>query len=173
MGGPGDARAVFRVREAVEADFSHIGGIAEAAGLFPAAMLDSMIAGYLGRRTRDIWLVADAGGYVQGFATCRPEPLTDGTWNLLVIAVDPAVQRSGHGSALLAAIETRVADGGAHLLVIETSDAAEQAAARAFYAVRGYREEARISGFWAPGIAKVIFTKVISGRVAAAESGFG
>ncbi len=65
----------------------------------------------------DLWLVsADA----TGFAFAAPERLTEGTWNLLALAVRPDRQGAGLGSALIHAVEAALRQRGARLLLIET-----------------------------------------------------
>ncbi|HAG84099.1 MAG TPA: GNAT family N-acetyltransferase, partial [Cyanobacteria bacterium UBA12227] len=46
------------------------------------------------------WLTDDDGEPV-GVAYCAPERMTNGTWNLLLIAVQPDRQGQGRGTALL------------------------------------------------------------------------
>ena len=47
------------------------------------------------------------------------------------------------------------------MLLVETSSTADFAATREFYLRRGFREEARITGFWAEGDDKVIYWKAL------------
>lgn len=94
-----------------------------------------------------------------GFACYGPTPGTDRGWDLYWIAVDPAVQRSGAGSVLLAEVERRLEDLGARMLVIETSSRAEYSPTRAFYAGRAYTQAARVRDFYAPADDRIIYTK--------------
>jgi ribosomal protein S18 acetylase RimI-like enzyme len=94
-----------------------------------------------------------------GYACYGPTPATDRTYDLYWIAVDPAAQGAGAGTLLLGAIERRLAEARARLLVVETSSRVEYDATRAFYAARGYREAARVGHFYAPGDDRVIYTK--------------
>ncbi|MEO1366573.1 MAG: N-acetyltransferase, partial [Acidobacteriota bacterium] len=77
--------SIFQIRPARPSDLPSIGSIATETELFPAEMLDGMIAGYLDGSARDLWLVLERGGEVVGFSFCEPERLTVGTWNLLAI----------------------------------------------------------------------------------------
>jgi ribosomal protein S18 acetylase RimI-like enzyme len=102
-----------------------------------------------------------------GFACYGPTPDTDRTWDLYWIAVDPAHGRAGFATQLLAEVERRLLGHKARLVVVETSSRSEYAPARSFYSRRGYAEQARVPGFYAPGDDRIILTKRIespSGR---------
>ena len=99
------------------------------------------------------------GGMLTGFACYGPTPGTDRGWDLYWIAVDPAAQRSGAGTVLLAEVERRLQDLGARMLVIETSSRAEYSPTRAFYTGRAYTEAARVRDFYAPADDRIIYTK--------------
>jgi ribosomal protein S18 acetylase RimI-like enzyme len=107
-------------------------------------------------------LGADAGGRLVGWICWGPTPCTLGTYDLYWMAVDPAAQRAGIGTVLLAEMERRLA-GRARLIVVETAGRAEYAATRGFYESRGYRPTARIPEFYAPGDDLVIYTKSFAG----------
>lgn len=143
-------------------DLPSVARIAEAAGLFPADLLPSMIVDHLEGSEKQVWLVVEDAGVVQGFAFAEPEPLTDRTWNLRAIGIDPTRQRLGLATALLSGVEATLRDRTARVLIIETTDGDDQHAARAFYARRGYSDEARIRNFWEDGVAKLVFAKVLS-----------
>jgi ribosomal protein S18 acetylase RimI-like enzyme len=68
----------------------------------------------------------------RGLAYAAPERLTDGTWNLLLLAVDPASQRRGLGRALVTAVVEALGKAGGRLLIIETSGTAEFAGTQLF-----------------------------------------
>lgn len=106
---------------------------------------------FLGAFTRDDTLV--------GYACYGPTPLTDGTYDLYWIAVDPSAHRAGIGTLLLSEVERRLTGHQARLLVIETSSRSDYVPTRAFYARSGYAEAARVGGFYAPGDDRIILTK--------------
>lgn len=147
------------IRPALGADIDAIGAIAEATGLFPPGMLGDMIAGYLDRTKADIWLTAVFGDRPVGFGFCEPERMTSGTWNLLAIGVLPDRQSQGIGARLLSHLETRLAEAGHRVLLVETLDAPEFARTLAFYLANGFIEEARIRQFYAAGADKLVFWK--------------
>lgn len=88
------------VRALVRADLSHVAHVLEVTGLFPSAMLADMAEPFLSGAAPHHWLVAAQGDQRLGFAYAEPERMTDGTANLLAIAVDPASQNPGrrHGA---------------------------------------------------------------------------
>lgn len=93
----------------------------------------------------------------------RTDPLTDGTYDLYWIAVDPQTQGSGYGRALLRFAEDDVLQRGGRLLLIETSSQESYGATIRFYEKSGYPLVARIKGFYRPGDDKLIFAKELAG----------
>lgn len=122
--------------------------------LFPSEMLPDMMNG-----DGDIWLTAELDGRTLGFCYAAPEALTEATWNMVAIAVLPSAQGIGVGGALTAELEAELQRRSQATLIVDTSGTEAFAQTRAFYAKRGYIEEARIRDFWAPGDDKVIFWK--------------
>ncbi len=149
----------MNVRAMEVGDMPAIGQIAQTAGLFPAEALPEMVEPALAGGT-DVWrVVTDDSSAVAGFAFAREEPFTDKVWNVLALAVDPAQHRRGCGSTLLREVE---GDLDARMILIETTQLPDQAAARGLYAAMGYGEEGRVRDYYATGEDKVIFRKVMS-----------
>lgn len=94
-----------------------------------------------------------------GVAYCVPEVMTDGTWNLLLIAIRPGHRGSGRGKALSQEVESLAKAGGGRILLVETSATEGFQATRKFYTGAGYTEEARIRDFYFAGHDKVIYRK--------------
>jgi GNAT superfamily N-acetyltransferase len=147
------------VHPTMMADVREIGRIAEATGLFPASMLDDMIAGYFDQTKPDIWLTATIENKPVGFGFCEPERMTMGTWNLLAIGVMPDRQSQGVGAQIVRHLETTLAKQGQRVLLVETIDAPEFVRTKAFYLVQGFVEEARIREFYEAGADKLVFWK--------------
>lgn len=103
--------------------------------------------------------VAEEAGRLAGFTAFGPIAATAASWDLYWIAVDPGGQRHGLGSKLLAASEARAAAQGCRRMYVDTSGRADYAPARAFYERHGYRREAVLADFYAPGDAKVIYLR--------------
>lgn len=128
--------------------------------LFPSEMLPGMLSGFLSNdESEDIWLTCEADGKAIGFCYATPEALTEGTWNMLAIAVLPEKQGSGAGGAIVKELESNLRESGHRVLIADTSGADEFTQTREFYRKNGYSEEARIRDFWAEGDDKVIFWK--------------
>jgi ribosomal protein S18 acetylase RimI-like enzyme len=107
------------------------------------------------------FLLADDASGLAGYACYGPIDGTEASFDLYWIAVRPDLQGRGLGSALLADAEARIAAAGGRRIYVETSTTAAYAATRAFYAARGYRLEATLEGFYAPGDGKAILVKVL------------
>ncbi|MDZ7343776.1 MAG: GNAT family N-acetyltransferase [candidate division KSB1 bacterium] len=100
----------------------------------------------------------DATDRPLGYVCYGPTPLTDGTYDLYWIAVDPEAHRCGVGSRLLEHVERAVLPSG-RLLLIETSSLPKNEAARRFYWRHLYREVARVPDFYTDGDDRVIYAK--------------
>jgi ribosomal protein S18 acetylase RimI-like enzyme len=95
-----------------------------------------------------------------------PERMTDGTWNLYWIAIDPRYQRRGRGKAMLAHVQNWLTAKEARILLVETSATEDFDYVRKFYAVNGFEEEARIRSFYAAGVDKVVYWKQLPSKAA-------
>jgi ribosomal protein S18 acetylase RimI-like enzyme len=131
-----------------------------AVDLFPPELLPDMAAPGLSGASADLWWIANDG---QGLAYAAPERMTEGTWNLLLLAVHPDSQRQGLGRALVRAASEALGQKGGRLLLVETSGLADFANARSFYSALGFRREARIRDFYQQGEDKVIFAHALNG----------
>jgi ribosomal protein S18 acetylase RimI-like enzyme len=140
-------------------DLPGVSSILDGTGLFPTEMLADMAEPYLSEAEPHIWLVALSSTDVLGFAYCEPERMTDGTYNLLAIAVDPTRQNGGIGQRLVAAVEQVTKAMKARVLLVETSSLTEYQRTRSFYDQLGFDREAVIREFYAKGEDKVIFWK--------------
>ena len=105
------------------------------------------------------FLVAEAQGEVAGYACFGATPMTQGTFDLYWIAVDPARQGQGIGRALLRGAEDAIREEGGRLLLVETAGKEAYAATRAVYEACGYREVARVPDFYAEGDDKVVYAR--------------
>ncbi|HZF68147.1 MAG TPA: N-acetyltransferase [Gemmatirosa sp.] len=154
------------IRSVIAGDVSALRDVIDGTGLFPSAMLDDMLASYLGGQGgEEVWLTADdsaSGGLPVAVAFVAPERMTSGTWNLYLIAVHPERQRLGVGASLLRHVEMVLGARGARVLLVETSGLPAFERTRAFYRANGYDEEARIREFYAAGEDKVVFWKALA-----------
>ena len=110
-----------------------------------------------------IWLTAIDGTEPVGVAYCAPEPVTIGTWNLLMLWMKEGFEGKGFGRQLVTGVEQRLAQNGARLLIVETSQLDEFATARRFYTDAGFVLEAEIKDFFDKGDNKLVYTKPLGG----------
>lgn len=108
-----------------------------------------------------LYCAVDQHDRVAGYVCYGPTPMTEGTWDLYWIAVDPKRQGSGVGKALLDFVENRIQTQNARLLMIETSSKPNYNATRQFYFRQNYQEIARIPDFYAVGDDRVIYRKLL------------
>jgi len=152
-----------KLRAPIAADQPALERLAVESGLFQpsemGAFSDMMRAYFAGETEGDFWIVGDQDGAVLSAGYCGPEAFADRVFNLFFIAVEPRLQGSGHGSALLQAVEEKARDAGARILIIETSGLGSFALTRRFYRQHSYDEEARIRDYYGPGDDKVVFWK--------------
>ena len=107
-----------------------------------------------------LFFVAIAGeGELIGYVCYGPTPLTEGTFDLYWIAVDPALAGQGVGSQLLRKVESTVEEENGRLIVIETSSSQQYALTRQFYVKNGYLLAETIKDFYRPGEDRVTFVK--------------
>jgi len=145
-------------------DTSYLKAVIEANDLFPPQMLDEMISGYFNDdNSKDFWLTY-AEEKAVAIAFCAPEKMTEGTWNVYLIAVHPDYQGQGIGMAMMHYIEQTLALRGERLLLVETSGLESFAGTRAFYRKCGYEQEAKIREFYQAGEDKIVFRKLLTDR---------
>ncbi len=150
----------MHVRPTRSGDLPALQLVLDETGVFPSELLPGMIEGFLSsEESQDLWMTCDLDGAAVGFCYAVPEEFTEGTWNMLAIAVHPERQGAGHGGALVQALEAALRRQGHRVLIVDTSTTDEFSLTREFYRKNGYAEEARIRDFWAPGDDKVVFWK--------------
>jgi GNAT superfamily N-acetyltransferase len=139
--------------------------LAAASGLFDpnqtddlAQMLDKHFRDR--NETQDIWLT-DYDNEPVGIAYIAPERMTEGTWNLYLIAIHPDRQKQGRGKALLSYVEQMLMEREERILLVETAGTDDFDYVREFYRKNGYEEEARIREFYTAGIDKIVFRKAL------------
>ncbi len=152
------------LRHLTPADRERIEEITRAVGVFradevPVAL--EVFDGAVGGSPDYLALGAELEGRLIGWICWGPTPCTLATFDLYWMAVDPAVQGAGVGSALVTEMERRLA-GIARLVVVETAGRPDYASTRAFYQTRGYRAAAVIPDFYAPGDDQVVYVKKLA-----------
>jgi GNAT superfamily N-acetyltransferase len=151
------------IRPTTPADTNALMALAAASGLFEpsqTAELAEMLGQHFAGDNPDYWLT-DEDNELVGVAYVAPERMTEGTWNLYLIAVHPDRQRQGRGKKLLKHVEQLLIDRGERVLLIETAGTRDFEYVRVFYRKSGYTEEARIRDFYTAGVDKVIYLKFL------------
>lgn len=151
------------IRKTVKEDIDGIKEIISSNELFPVEYLDSMISDYFENpETDEIWFTYLQNDKVIGIGYCVPEKLTEGTCNLLLIAVSKDYQGKGAGKKMMSYIEQLLQDMNKRILIVETSSDDQLALTREFYRKLNYHQEATIREFWSPGEDKIVFWKKLS-----------
>jgi len=158
------------VRPLEAGDRDAVLGIVTRAGNFTADEIDvamELVDEYLDEGEESGYLtyvLADdeATRPVRGYVCFGPAPMTEGTFDLYWIAVDPDGQGRGIGRRLLAAAEAEVRARGGRLLLIETASQAAYATTIRFYERAGYTLASRIADYYRIGDDKLVFEKRFS-----------
>ncbi len=151
------------IRTTTSSDEKSIIAVATASGLFEAnqteELAEMLSAFHQAEDSKEIWLVAESDNEIVGIAYLAPEKMTEGTWNLYLIAVHPDHQRKGVGKELLEDVVRRLS--GQRVLLVETAGTDDFDYVREFYLGNGFEKEARIREFYSAGVDKVVYRKVL------------
>lgn len=107
----------------------------------------------------DCLVACDEINHAVGFICFGPTPLTDGTFDLYWIAVDPVYEGKGVGTLLLESMETMVKNTRGRMIIIETSSGQEYSLTRKFYLKNNYLLAETIKDFYHLGEDRVTFIK--------------
>ena len=121
-------------------------------------LVDDALAGGAGYR---FVVDEDLGGSLLGYVCFGATPMTEGTFDLYWIVVEPRSKRSGVGKGLLEHVEAKLRREGARLLRVETEGGDAYAATRGFYLHVGYEVLATIRDFYAVGRDLVVFGRYL------------
>jgi len=94
-----------------------------------------------------------------GYICYGPTPMTQGTFDLYWIAVDPDYQEQGAGSRLLSSLEEVVRARGGRMILADTSSIPHFEKTQKFYLKNGFQEVAKIPDYYHPGNDRMTFCK--------------
>jgi ribosomal protein S18 acetylase RimI-like enzyme len=99
-----------------------------------------------------------------GFICYGPTPMTQGTFDLYWIAVDPDFQKQGVGSTLLDSLEEMMKTEGGRMILADASTIPHYEKTRSFYLKNGFQEVARIPDYYYLGNDRITFCKKLEDR---------
>ena len=111
-----------------------------------------------------IHCVVDGGDQCIGYICYGPTPMTQGTFDLYWIAVDPDFQKQGAGSTLLRFLEEVVGGEGGRLILADTSTIPHYEKTQKFYLKNGFQEVAKVPDYYHPGNDRITFCKKVGDR---------
>jgi len=150
---PGDLAGVRRIAEST--GFFSPAEIEVAVELVQVRLAQGVLSGY-----HFLFVDPDPpSGQSLGYSCFGPIPCTVSSFDLYWIAVQDRFRDLGLGTLLLTESEGAIRSIGGSRVYVETSSRSQYESTRMFYSRRGYRQEALIPDFYAPGDAKIIYLK--------------
>ena len=152
--------------EVLPGDRQAVRDLVESTGFFSPSEVDIAVELVDNRMARGVhsvyhFVLAEAAGTLVAFTCYGPIAGTESSFDLYWIAVRRDHQRRGFGRTLLDVSERRIRDVGGRRVYADTSNRPQYEPTRAFYERCGYRREALLHDFYAPGDAKVIYVKTL------------
>ncbi len=148
------------IRPVIKEDLPRLKAVIDGSELFPSELLDGMMEDYFTQtNSTDHWITYVAVDKPVAIAYCAPERMTEGTYNVYLIAVAQSQRGKGIGEKLMSYFEAWAKGIGGRILIVETSSLPEFARTREFYLKLGYTHEATIREFYTTGEDKVVFWK--------------
>jgi len=106
-----------------------------------------------------IYCMVDDQDRAIGYICYGPTPMTQGTFDLYWIAVDPDFQERGVGSKLLSFLEEVAKAEGGRMILADTSTIPHYEKTQKFYLKNGFQEVARVLDYYHPGNDRVTFCR--------------
>ena len=108
-----------------------------------------------------IYTYVDEQSAVRGYYCIGQTPMTDSTYDLYWIAVDPRTHGQGIGKQLLQHCEELIRSRSGSLVIAETSSLAKYEKTRFFYEHNGYTQASRIKDYYTRGDDLVVYIKYL------------
>jgi ribosomal protein S18 acetylase RimI-like enzyme len=109
--------------------------------------------------------VVDDRDLAIGYICHGPTPMTQGTFDLYWIAVDPEFQEQGAGSKLVSFLEEGVKARGGRMILADTSTIPHFEKTKKFYLKNGFHEVARIPDYYHPGSDRITFCRRLNHKI--------
>jgi ribosomal protein S18 acetylase RimI-like enzyme len=106
-----------------------------------------------------IYCMVDDQDQAIGYICYGPTPMTQGTFDLYWIAVNPDFQEQGVGSKLLSFLEEVVKAEGGRMILADTSTIPHYEKTQKFYLKNGFQEVARVLDYYHPGNDRITFCR--------------
>jgi len=106
-----------------------------------------------------IYCMVDDQDQAIGYICYGPTPITQGTFDLYWIAVDPDFQKQGVGSNLLDFLGKVVKELKGRMILADTSSIPHYEKTQNFYLRNGFQEVARVLDYYHPGNDRVTFCR--------------
>lgn len=106
-----------------------------------------------------VYCMVDGQHQAIGYICYGPTPMTEGTFDLYWVAVDPDFQRQRVGSTLLNFLEEVLKAEGGRLILADTSTIPHYEKTQKFYLKNGFQEVARIPDYYHPGNDRITFCR--------------
>lgn len=151
------------IRPITSADLPALIEVINSSELFPGEPLVEMTNDFLtNSNSSEMWYTYELNGIPSAIMFCAPEKLTEGTYNLYLIAVCKNEQGSGIGTQMMNFMEKALQSKQVRILLVETSSLPEFELTRKFYDNLGFTREAVIREFYQKGEDKIVFWKKIN-----------
>jgi ribosomal protein S18 acetylase RimI-like enzyme len=155
------------IRPFQKQDLQPLVGLVEATNVFRREEIDvarelmEIVAEEKDQKDYVISCYVDDQNVLRGYYCIGPTPMTESTYDLYWIAVDPKAHGQGIGKTLLAHCEEYIREHGGRLVIAETSSLPQYDKTRSFYLHNNYAEASRIKGYYAPDDDLVVYIKYL------------
>ena len=109
-----------------------------------------------------IHCMVDEEDHPVGYICYGPTPMTQGTFDLYWIVVNPNFQKKKVGSKLIDFLEGVLREEGGRIILADTSTIPQYEKTQKFYLRNGFQEVARVADYYYPGNDRITFCKRIA-----------
>jgi len=163
-----DEKSLMKIRSLVEKDRARLLLMLIKTRAFTSAeidvameLIDVVLKDQI-QKDYQIYCMVDDQDQAIGYICYGSTPMTQGTFDLYWIAVDPDFQEQGVGSKLLGFLEEWARVMGGRLILADTSTIPHYEKTQKFYLKNGFQEVARVSDYYHPGNDLITFCKRLS-----------